>query len=60
MSKFVEKFRKNKNYEDDFAFERNQYGKQKKREKQKSFSRQNELQDTYETDWTPANRKQRY
>ena len=50
MSKDVEKFRKDRNYNDDYGFEKNQYGKRKKRDKQKSFTRPSQF-DKYETDW---------
>lgn len=56
MSKFVEKFRKDRNYSDDYYFEKNQYDKRKKREKQKTFTRQSQF-DVLESDWAADSRK---
>jgi hypothetical protein len=56
VSKFVEKFRKDRNYNDDYYFEKNQYDKRKKREKQKTFTRQSQF-DVAESDWATDSRK---
>ena len=56
MSKFVEKFRKDRNYSDDYQFEKNQYDKRKKKDKQKTFTRQSQF-DVLESSWTEDSRK---
>ena len=56
MSKFVEKFRKDRNYSGDYYFEKNQYDKRKKREKQKTFTRQSQF-DVIESSWEADSRK---
>jgi hypothetical protein len=56
VSKFVEKFRKDRNYSEDYYFEKNQYDKRKKREKQKTFTRQSQF-DVIESSWEADSRK---
>lgn len=58
MSKFVAKFRPEKDYNDDYAFKPNPY-ERKKRDKQKDEIRQSKYYDPYESDWRAEGRRKR-
>jgi hypothetical protein len=58
VSKFVAKFRQEKDYNDEYGFKTNTY-ERKKRDKQKDFKKQSKHFDSYESDWYSDSRKQR-
>lgn len=58
MSKFVAKFRPEKDYNDDYGFKQNTY-ERKKRDKQRESKKQTKYFDTYEPDWYSEPRRQR-
>ena len=57
MSKFVAKFRPEKDYNDDYGFKQNSY-ERKKRDKQKESKKQKYF-DSYEADWYSEPKRQR-
>lgn len=53
MSKFVEKFRKDSDYNDDYAFKPNRY-ERKKQDKQKNLSKRYKHYDVYDSDFSES------
>lgn len=58
MSKFVAKFRKEKDYNDEYAFKKNVY-ERKKQEKRRDVDKQNRYGDAYDVDWSYSTKKHR-
>lgn len=58
MPKYVEKFRKEKDYNDDYAFKMNMYDR-KQRDKQRESKKQAKYFDSYNYDLYQENRKYR-
>ena len=58
MSKFVARFRPEKDYSDDYEFKQNTY-ERKKRDKQRESKKQSKYFYSYETDWHSEPKRQR-
>ena len=58
MSKNVAKFRKERDYNDEYAFKKNVY-ERRKQEKRRDTDKQNRYEDAYDVDWSYGTKKHR-
>lgn len=58
MSKFVAKFRTERDYSDDYEFKPNTY-ERKKRDKQRESKKQSKYFESYESEWYSEPKRQR-